>query len=214
VCGGRRERAAAALSARLFLLSATLRPTLLAIVVECQVALGSRRELLRADKAPAPRSSMFALDPARSYTLPEFVEVQAAQRDRTAAVLATFTSNVRELVRCACNASLESFLALQGIKPGGKMTFQERGALRAICCNLAKFVRMADLLVKDTMLTLAVESVELLARALDPPNPPRATVRYVEDSAARAAEDGGVEALMAKSRSSKASGGAGGGGGG
>jgi hypothetical protein len=46
VRGARCQRAASALEARLFLLNPTLRPTLLAIVVEGQVALGSRRQLL------------------------------------------------------------------------------------------------------------------------------------------------------------------------
>jgi hypothetical protein len=157
----KRQGSADSLAGQLFLLNPTLR-----------TALRRLRHLC----FEVNSWSLFAYDAARTYTLSEFVAQQNVKRIQVTTWLTEFSADVRALVRGACDEMLDSFLAANNIRADHKMTFMERSALRAECRRLTKFVRLADFVVRDTLLKLALDSASALLQYIVPPPalvPPR-----------------------------------------
>jgi len=104
------------------------------------------------------------------------VAQQNVKRIQVTTWLTEFSADVRALVRGACDEMLDAFLAANNIRADHKMTFMERSALRAECRRLTKFVRLADFVVRDTLLKLALDSAAALLQYIVPPPalmPPR-----------------------------------------
>jgi dynein heavy chain, axonemal len=159
----RSKRAASAqhLTDSLFLLNPTLRTALMRLRRLC---------------FDAAEWGLFTCDRTRTYTLESFVALQNEKRVLVTTWLAEFSTDVSALVRSACDDVLDSFLASNSIHADHKMTFMERAALRTACRRLTKFVRLADFLVRDTLLGLALDSTQQLLSFLLPPAaqlPPR-----------------------------------------
>merc|ERR1711865_754642 len=82
--------------------------------------------------------------------------------------LIDFSDDVRALVRSACDQVLDSFLARNHIEADHPMTFTEKAALRTECRRLVKFVCLCDMLIRDTLLEVGIESTEALLEYLHP----------------------------------------------
>ena len=132
------------------------------------------------------RWRLFEVDTEKTYTLDEFCEEQAVKRHHVTTWLAHFTDDVRALVRGACDEVLDKFLADNSIQADHKMTFMERAALRTECRKLTKYIRLADFLVTDTLLGLALDSTAALDAVVRPALKPARVVRIEkeDDSAA------------------------------
>lgn len=159
----RSKRAASAqhLTDSLFFLNPTLRVALLRLRRLC---------------SEAAEWGLFTCDRTHTYTLEAFVALQNEKRVHVTTWLAEFSTDVSALVRSACDDVLDGFLAANGIHADHKMSFMERAALRTACRRLTKFVRLADFLVRDTLLGLALDSTQQLLSFLTPPAaslPPR-----------------------------------------
>jgi hypothetical protein len=145
--------AAGYLSSTLFLLNPSLRTALMRLRRLCfEVA----------------EWGLFSYDKAKTYTLEEFVSQQNIKRVQVTSWLTEFAADVRALVRGACDEVLDTFLTQNDIRADHKMTFMERAALRSECIRLTKFIRLADYLVRDTLLGLALDSTTALLSYLVP----------------------------------------------
>ena len=65
-------------------------------------------------------------------------------------------------VRKAADGVLDKFLDENQIVADHKMTFMQRAAMRTECHKLVKYIRLCDFIVRDTLLSLALESIELM----------------------------------------------------
>eukprot|EP00903_Cladosiphon_okamuranus_P017642 g16249.t1 len=113
-----------------------------------------------------------------THTLEEFCDAQSAQRDHLDLELQQFSLNVREAVMKSCEDTLYNFLhkagfnvkastpeearellmkTMEEVNPS-EISFTERAAMRTQCRKLAKFMKVADFLVADTYLDVALES--------------------------------------------------------
>ena len=131
------------------------------------------------------RWRLFEVNQEKTYTLDEFCEEQAVKRHHVTTWLAHFTDDVRALVRGACDEVLDKFLADNSIQADHKMTFMERAALRTECRKLTKYIRLADFLVTDTLLGLALDSTAALDGVVCPKNAPPRVVRVEEEAEAK-----------------------------
>eukprot|EP00904_Undaria_pinnatifida_P005405 jgi/Undpi1/1995/HiC_scaffold_12.g05382.m1 len=121
-----------------------------------------------------------------TQTLEEFCEAQAVQRDYLDVQLQRFSVNVRETVMKACEDTLYNFLqnagfnvkastpeearellakTMEEVNPS-EISFTERAAMRTQCRKLAKFMKVADFLVADTYLGVALESTKDFLREI------------------------------------------------
>ena len=162
----------------LFLLNPTLRVALLRLRRLC---------------SEAAEWGLFTCDRSRTYSLEAFVAQQNEKRIHVTTWLSEFSTDVSALVRSACDDVLDAFLAANGIHADHKMTFMERAALRTACRRLTKFVRLADFLVRDTLLGLALESTQQLLAFLTPP-PAALPPRVVRTEMPRGSGEGGEAA--------------------
>ncbi|CAM9257500.1 unnamed protein product [Scytosiphon promiscuus] len=126
-----------------------------------------------------------------THTLEEFCDLQSAQRDYLDSELQQFSLDVRAAVMKSCEQTLYNFLhkagfnvkastpeearellmkTMEEVNPS-EISFTERAAMRTQCRKLAKFMKVADFLVADTHLGVALESTRDLLlemqRALD-----------------------------------------------
>ncbi|CAM9285898.1 unnamed protein product [Ectocarpus sp. 6 AP-2014] len=113
-----------------------------------------------------------------THTLENFCKAQSTQRDHLDLVLQQFSVNVREAVMKSCEDTLYNFLhragfnvkastpeearellmkTMEEVNPS-EISFTERAAMRTQCRKLAKFMKVADFLVADTYLDVALES--------------------------------------------------------
>lgn len=152
VRAGKRASAVKALSGNLFILSPPLRGALVRLVRLCaEVRTWAlfTRGLAQGHAAP-------------TFSLPGFVDAQAARRVEVSAWLTSFGDDVRGLVRGACDAVLDAFLADNRIAPQHRMTFMERAALRSACRRLRRFIKTADFVIRDALVGLALDSARQL----------------------------------------------------
>jgi dynein heavy chain len=186
--GMRRRKMKAAqrsLNQRLFLLNATLRSSMSQLRRLCvdvsQLGLFEMPERGNGD-APASGGMMASMGiPGKSagkelerWTPPsveEFLREQVKKRALLADWLIDFSDDVRALVRSACDQVLDAFLARNQIEADHPMTFTEKAALRTECRRLVKFVRLCDMLIRDTLLEVGIESTENLLEYLHPTIP-------------------------------------------
>mgnify|MGYP006089101487 CR=1 FL=1 len=101
-------------------------------------------------------------------TVDMFLREQVKKRALLADWLIDFSDDVRALVRSACDQVLDAFLARNHIEADHPMTFTEKAALRTECRRLVKFVRLCDMLIRDTLLEVGIESTEALLEYLHP----------------------------------------------
>jgi dynein heavy chain len=153
VRGGKARIASKALTDGLFFLNPTLRISLMRLRRLC---------------FEVSRWRLFEAAPSKTYNLEEFCDEQAVKRHHIASWLSQFSDDVRALVRGACDEVLDKFLADNGIKADHKMTFMERAALRTECRKLTKYIRLADFLVTDTLMALALDSTAALRDLVKP----------------------------------------------
>jgi dynein heavy chain, axonemal len=113
---------------------------------------------------------LFAFEKNKTYDLEDFISAQNIRRVQVTTWLTEFAADVRALVRGACDEVLDGFLTANDIRADHKMTFMERAALRHECRKLTKFIRLADFLVKDTLLTMALESTNAVRNYVIPPS--------------------------------------------
>ena len=113
-------------------------------------------------------------------TVDEFLRAQVKKRALLADWLIDFSDDVRALVRSACDQVLDAFLARNHIEADHPMTFTEKAALRTECRRLVKFVRLCDMLIRDTLLEVGIESTEALLEYLHP-SIPASTVTVVHE---------------------------------
>ena len=113
-------------------------------------------------------------------TVDDFLRAQVKKRALLADWLLDFSDDVRALVRSACDQVLDAFLARNHIEADHPMTFTEKAALRTECRRLVKFVRLCDMLIRDTLLEVGIESTEALLEYLHP-TVPAATVTIVHE---------------------------------
>ena len=104
-------------------------------------------------------------------TVEIFLKEQVKKRALLADWLIDFSDDVRALVRSACDQVLDAFLARNHIEADHPMTFTEKAALRTECRRLVKFVRLCDMLIRDTLLEVGIESTEALLEYLHPSVP-------------------------------------------
>ena len=76
-----------------------------------------------------------------------------------------------------CDQVLDAFLEQHSITPNHQMTFMERAAMRRECRRLVKYIRLSDFVVRDTLLSLGIESADKLLKFLDPAGKPEEMVR-------------------------------------
>eukprot|EP00953_Heterococcus_sp_UTEX-ZZ885_P008690 5180-Heterococcus_DN1.PRE.1 len=91
---------------------------------------------------------------------------QAVQRAALDAALAVFSTSVRTLLLTACDTVLYQFLQAGT----HEVSFTERAAMRSQCRRLARFIRVADLMVADTYLSIALLSTEKLVASMAKPH--------------------------------------------
>ena len=110
----------------------------------------------------AARSSRHARNKRRSLThLPAPSPIgQEEKKEILAEWLLQFSDNVRVWVRKAADGVLDKFLDENQIVADHKMTFMQRAAMRTECRKLVKYIRLCDFIVRDTLLSLALESIE------------------------------------------------------
>lgn len=154
--------ASKSLDENLFLLNKTLRISLLRLRRLC-VEVSTWR--------------LFKADATQTYMLDDFCNEQATTRAQITAWLAEFADDVRALVRGACDEVLDAFLGANNIKADHKMTFMERAALRTECRRLTRYIRLADYLVRDTLVGLALDSTETLLSLVAPSERPPRVIR-------------------------------------
>ena len=161
ISGRKMRNASQSLVDELFLLNPTLKSTLMRLRTLC---------------AEVADYGLFNVDKTKTYSLEDFMLAQNEKRVSVLAWLNDFATEVRSLVRAACDNVLDAFVTANNIQASQKMTFMERSALRTACRRLAKFVRLADFLVRDALAGLALESVNALRNFICPPPslvPPR-----------------------------------------
>jgi dynein heavy chain len=150
---GKRGSASEVLEESLFILNPTLRQALVRVHRLC---------------SEVATWQLFTLDRNRCFSLQEFISSQVTKRVSVAAWLTEFSSDVRAIVRGACDDVLDAFLQARGISTDSKMTFMERSALRTECRRLSKFIVLADFMVRDTLLQLALDSTQALVTFITP----------------------------------------------
>jgi dynein heavy chain len=101
-------------------------------------------------------------------TVEMFLRAQVKKRALLSDWLLDFSDDVRALVRSACDQVLDGFLERNHIEADHPMTFTEKAALRTECRRLVKFVRLCDMLIRDTMLEVGIESTEALLHYFHP----------------------------------------------
>ena len=107
----------------------------------------------------AAEHNVFDIEDGTVYTIQSFAEAQKLKRMEETQWLKEFNTNIRSTVRKACDNVLDVFLRENNMSADNKMSFMERAALRNFCRWLTKFIRLADLLVSDTLLSLAQTSL-------------------------------------------------------
>lgn len=133
------------------------------------------------------RWRLFEYNQEQTYTLDAFCDEQAVKRHHVITWLSEFADDVRTLVRGACDEVLDKFLADNSIQADHKMTFMERAALRTECRKLTKYIRLADFLVTDTLLGLALDSVATLDGFVRPAVKAPIVIRVSEDEGSKVA---------------------------
>ena len=103
---------------------------------------------------------LFDIKDGTISTMKEFTDAQRAKRTEETEWLEEFNNNIRSCVRKACDNVLDVFLRENNMSADNKMSFMERAALRNFCRWLTKFIRLADLLVSDTLLSMAQTSLD------------------------------------------------------
>ena len=141
-----------------FLLDAHLRDSLLSLQSLC---------------VDASRSVLFRVDLKDTYTLSDFLDVQADSRENVEHMLQQLSSTVLALMRRTCGESLRHFLKRGGftVPPmeeveaaaadatmNADVTFTERASMRTHCRKLARLVRLADYFLLNTFRDLALSS--------------------------------------------------------
>jgi len=184
------QKASRALNQKLFLLNATLRSSMTQLRRLCvdvsQLGLftmPTRENPIKIEGAvesdSTAKSSQSALagltsgtgkkkDTWQPPTVDQFLREQVKKRALLADWLIDFSDDVRALVRSACDQVLDSFLARNHIEADHPMTFTEKAALRTECRRLVKFVCLCDMLIRDTLLEVGIESTEALLEYLHP----------------------------------------------
>ena len=94
-----------------------------------------------------------------TFTLPIFISTQEQARLKVTSQLDQLHYNVRSLVLKACEDDLQLFLVKSGFRDKNvqKISHAERAAHRTECRKLTKFIRLADYLVVDTLVSLAMD---------------------------------------------------------
>lgn len=90
----------------------------------------------------------------------EFKIHQAALREKIVENLRDFSASVLQIAINSCDMVVDNFLEVNKIAADHKMTFMERAALRKQCRILTNFVRLADFLIIDATLELAMTSIK------------------------------------------------------
>lgn len=115
----------------------------------------------------AKQANMISLDPpGRIFDLEEFISCQQKVHETLKQSLSKLSATVLSSVRAACDEVVDNFLKTNNIIANHKMTFMERAALRAECKRLTCFLRMVDITMNDFLLSMVVESVDILAKAV------------------------------------------------
>lgn len=167
ISGSKIESARASLESKLFILNKQLSAAILKVRQMC---------------AKLSTSTLFKVELDKTTDLEEFRKLQEAHRREVQMHIIAFSDDVRVCVRDACDQVLDDFLAANSIVADVKMTFMERAALRTECRRLARFIRLADYQVADTLVLLALHSAEMLWTLVNPPvKAPRKVI--VDDSA-------------------------------
>ncbi|GMI17677.1 hypothetical protein TrLO_g10552 [Triparma laevis f. longispina] len=142
----------------LFILHQDLRPALIKLRRLCY-----ELSLLR----------LHQIDPGTTLTMESFVIQQSRQKNKLQDLLQRFSERTIEIVRETCDESLKNFLLSCGfsrsetIDDTGILTqisFTERAAMRTFCRKLAKFIRLADFLICNSYIGIAVHSTNDLLR--------------------------------------------------
>ena len=154
ISGSKIESARASLESKLFILNKQLSSAILKVREMC---------------AKLSTSSLFKVHLDKTSTLDDFKSLQAAHRKQVQMHIIAFSDDVRVCVRDACDQVLDDFLAANNIVADVKMTFMERAALRTECRRLARFIRLADYQVADTLVLLALQSADMLWKLVNPP---------------------------------------------
>ena len=95
----------------------------------------------------------------KTQTLAEFIESQYQLQATLTEQLSSFSINIHNTVRSACDQIVDEFLKANSIVADHKMTFMERASLRSECRKLTKFLKLTDFLVVDTLHDMALDSV-------------------------------------------------------
>jgi dynein heavy chain len=91
--------------------------------------------------------------------LDSFIKSQHALQESLTTELSSFSVNIHNTVRGACDEIVDEFLKSNNIVADHRMTFMERASLRSECRKLTKFLKLTDFLVVDTLHDMALESV-------------------------------------------------------
>ena len=117
------------------------------------------------------------IDEAKTYTVDDFLEVQENQVTVVSARLFGFREQVVSEVHASCDQLLaqteESFVASQGLKSTGAISYTEEAVKAKLCQRLTNFIRLIDFLIAGAMQSLAIESTAVLQEHM----------QHLEDSA-------------------------------
>jgi len=163
---GKASAAAEKLQDKLFLLNLTLSSSLLDVRDMC-IDLNS--------------NSLVFVDPELTYTLDLFSSTQKDHQEMLHSKIIQFSDQATQRVRVACDTVLDIFLEENSIAADHKMTFMERSSLRTVCKKLAKYIRLVDFLIAQTLVEMAYESVGALASAVKPEDKVPRVIRLNDD---------------------------------
>jgi len=181
------------LSANLFVLQPTLRQALLRVRALCLDIVEAR---------------LCRIDPARTYSLEEFVATQQTQVDDVMQTLVGFRTQVGEIAFAAARATLD----LSGFPKASAdeaaagadeaMPFTDQARKRDQCGRLTHFIRLVDMLVANAMQALAVESLGFLRDHLGAlrAGSAAAAAAYLAEKQAAAAAAAGASAAVAQAK--------------
>ena len=103
--------------------------------------------------------SLHRFDAKVTFTLDHFVSTQEQVRQKVAMQLEALNAHVKSFVLNACEDDLNLFLVKSGFrdKISQKISHAERAAHRTECRKLTKYIRLADYLVIDSLISLAMD---------------------------------------------------------
>ena len=159
------NRCRAVLKANLYILSPTLRPSLILLKARCFDASKWPIFAVGADVNGGLKGEKSANK--KLQTLTHFEHNQTAMQSTIGALISSMADDCKEIVLSACQCELDAFLTENGFRKnsaaksfdsaGFRVSHAERAAHRSKCRSLTKFIRLVDYLIRDTMTTLAID---------------------------------------------------------